>query len=86
MNCMKHTLNLLITLLLAPLAMLRATEPAAFPYMLPDKEMMKRPHEKLAKLAREQITFPLACFLAGAGPNCYFCYTWGWLGEYGTFD
>lgn len=32
------------------------------------------------------ITFPLACFLVGAERHCYFCYTWGWLGKYGTFD
>ena len=51
-----------------------------------DKELMKKPHEEQYRVAREQITFPLACFLVGAGPNCYFCYTWGWLGEYGTFD
>ena len=51
-----------------------------------DKEMMKKPHAEQHRVARERITFPLACFLVGAGPNCYFCYTWGWLGEYGTFD
>jgi len=51
-----------------------------------DKEMMKKPHEEQHRVACERITFPLACFLVGAGPNCYFCYTWGWLGEYGTFD
>lgn len=51
-----------------------------------DKELMKKPHAEQYRLARERITFPLACFLVGAGPNCYFCYTWGWLGEYGTFD
>jgi len=51
-----------------------------------DKELMKKPHEEQYRVARGQITFPLACFLVGAGPNCYFCYTWGWLGEYGTFD
>lgn len=51
-----------------------------------DKEMMKKPHDELHRVASERITFPLACFLAGAGPNCYFCYTWGWLGKYGTFD
>ncbi len=49
-------------------------------------EIMKKPHEEQLRLAREQITFPLACFLVGAGRQCYFCYTWGWLGEYGTFD
>ena len=51
-----------------------------------DKELMKKPHAEQHRVAREQITFPLACFLVGAGPNCYFCYTWGWLGEYGTYD
>ncbi|MHC4198458.1 MAG: putative glycoside hydrolase [Planctomycetota bacterium] len=51
-----------------------------------DKEMMKKPHEEVHRVAAERITFPLACFLVGAGENCYFCYTWGWLGEYGTFD
>lgn len=51
-----------------------------------DRELMKKPHEEQARVARENITFPLACFLVGAGRNCYFCYTWGWLGEYGTFD
>ena len=51
-----------------------------------DKEMMKKPHEEVHRVASENITFPLACFLIGAERNCYFCYTWGWLGEYGTFD
>lgn len=49
-------------------------------------EIMKKPHDEQLRLAREQITFPLACFLVGAERHCYFCYTWGWLGEYGTFD
>ncbi|MCB1235326.1 MAG: hypothetical protein KDM91_09665 [Verrucomicrobiae bacterium] len=49
-------------------------------------EIMKKPREEQLRLAREQITFPLACFLVGAERHCYFCYTWGWLGEYGTFD
>ena len=51
-----------------------------------DKEMMKKPHAEQYNAAKENITFPLACFLVGAERNCYFCYTWGWLGEYGTFD
>ncbi len=51
-----------------------------------DRELMKKPHEEQYRVARGQITFPLACFLVAAEPNCYFCYTWGWLGEYGTFD
>jgi len=51
-----------------------------------DQEMMKKPHDELHRVAGDRITFPLACFLVGAGQNCCFCYTWGWLGEYGTFD
>lgn len=51
-----------------------------------DEEMMKKPHDEVHRLAKERITFPLACFLVGAEQNCYFCYTWGWLGKYGTFD
>ena len=51
-----------------------------------DKELIKKPHAEVHRVAKERIAFPLACFLVGAGPHCYFCYTWGWLGEYGTFD
>lgn len=51
-----------------------------------DPDIMKKPHDEQHRLAREQITFPLASFLVGAGCHSYFCYTWGWLGEYGTFD
>ncbi len=51
-----------------------------------DEEMIRKPHEEVHRVAAERITFPLACFLVGAERNCYFCYTWGWLGEYGTFD
>ena len=51
-----------------------------------DKELMKRPHEELVKIAARNITFPLASFLIAAGPNCYFQYTWGWSSDNGTFD
>ena len=51
-----------------------------------DKEMMKKPHDELALIAREQITFSLACFLVAAGNHCYFQYTWGWDADCGTFD
>jgi len=51
-----------------------------------DKELIKKPHEEQYRVAKENITFPLACFLAGAEPHCYFCYTWGWLPEYGSLD
>ena len=51
-----------------------------------DKDMMKKPHEELVRLSRERITFPLACFLVAAEANCYFCYTWGYGVDHGTFD
>jgi len=55
-------------------------------FNMKDQEIMKKPHEELAKLAREQITFPLASFLIAAGSHSYFQYTWGWNGDCGTFD
>jgi len=51
-----------------------------------DPEMIKKPHEEIHRLACERITFPLACFLVAAQQNSYFCFTWGWQGEYGTYD
>jgi len=51
-----------------------------------DKEMMKRPYNELLKLAREQITFPLACFLVGAQPGSHFCYSWGYTDRMGMLD
>ena len=51
-----------------------------------DTELMKKPHAELARLARERLTFPLACFLVAAEPHCYFCYTWGYRETDGTFD
>lgn len=51
-----------------------------------DPELMKKPHAEQHRVAQERLTFPLACYLAGAAEHCYFCYTWGWLAEYGTFD
>jgi hypothetical protein len=51
-----------------------------------NKEMIKKPHREIVEVARKNITFPLASYLVGAGPYSYFCYTWGWLGQYGTFD
>jgi hypothetical protein len=41
--------------------------------------------EKL-RLARERITFPLACFLIGAQPGCHFCYSWGYREADGGLD
>ena len=51
-----------------------------------DADMMKQPHDELVRLARERLTFPLACFLVAAEPQCYFCYTWGYRETDGTFD
>jgi hypothetical protein len=39
-----------------------------------DKEMMQRPHAELLALARERLTFPLACFLVAAQPGSWFAY------------
>ena len=55
-------------------------------FTMKDKALMKKPHDELAQLAREQIRFPLACFLVAAGSRCYFQYTWGWDADCGTFD
>lgn len=75
----------------------RATEAAAkdgkivqlkgwpgFSYRQP--EVNQTPHDDLMRLARERITFSLACFLVAAQPNTYFCYTWGYREKHGTFD
>lgn len=51
-----------------------------------DPELMKKSHAEQYAVAVKNLDFNLACFLAGAGENCYFCYTWGWLPEFGTFD
>lgn len=51
-----------------------------------DEAQMKRPHAERVKLARERITFPLACFLVAAEQNSYFCYTWGYRENGGAFD
>jgi hypothetical protein len=51
-----------------------------------DAAMMKRPHDELLKRARERITFPLACYLVGARPGSWFCYSWGYRESHGTLD
>lgn len=51
-----------------------------------DKDMMDKPYTELEKLSREQITFPLAAFLAAAGEYAYLCYTWGYRENMGTFS
>ena len=51
-----------------------------------DTDMMKRPHNELLKRARENIVFPLACFLVGAQPQSWFCYAWGYRDMHGMLD
>ena len=51
-----------------------------------EPEVNKSPHDELVRLAKERITFSLACFLVAAHPNSYFCYTWGYREKHGTFD
>jgi hypothetical protein len=51
-----------------------------------DKQQMQRPYAELLQLAREQISFPLACFLVGAQPGDLFCYSWGYTDRHGMLD
>ncbi|NBQ57215.1 MAG: hypothetical protein EBU32_02250 [Opitutaceae bacterium] len=51
-----------------------------------DKEMMQRPYAELLRLARESLTFPLACFLIAAQPGSHFCYSWGYTDTHGMLD
>ena len=51
-----------------------------------DPELMKQPHSEQYAVSVKNLEFPLACFLIGAEEHCYFCYTWGWLPEYGALD
>jgi len=40
--------------------------------------IVKDNHAELSEIAKERITFPLACFLIGAQPYSYFMLSWGW--------
>jgi hypothetical protein len=51
-----------------------------------EREMMQRPYAELLKLARERITFPLACFLVAAEPGSHFCYSWGYTDRHGMLE
>jgi hypothetical protein len=48
--------------------------------------MKQRPYAELLQLARERLTFPLACFLVAAQPGSQFCYSWGYREEHGMLD
>jgi hypothetical protein len=51
-----------------------------------EPEMMQRPYDELRRLARERITFPLACFLVAAQPGSHFCYSWGYTDRHGMLE
>lgn len=51
-----------------------------------DTDKMKQPHTELLKEARQNIVFPLACFLVGARRHSWFCYSWGYREMHGTLD
>jgi hypothetical protein len=50
-----------------------------------DSETMRQSPKGQHAVAKQDLLFPLACFLIAAEENCYFCYTWGWAPQYGTF-
>ena len=43
-----------------------------------DRQAMRKPLKEKRQIAKENLVFPLACFLAGAQENCYFIYNWGY--------
>jgi hypothetical protein len=51
-----------------------------------DREMMARPRSELLALARERVTFPLACFLIAAQPGSLFAYSWGYTADHGMLE
>lgn len=51
-----------------------------------EAEQMRRPRAELLALARERITFPLACFLIAAQPGAHFCYSWGYTDVHGMLE
>ncbi len=58
----------------------------------PDTSKYPPSYDEKVRHAREQITFPLAAFLAAAEPHCYFGYSWmyraqdGWLEWYPEYS
>ncbi|TWT91198.1 putative glycoside hydrolase [Neorhodopirellula pilleata] len=51
-----------------------------------DQDMMRRPNAELLEMARQRITFPLACFLIGAHSSSHFCYSWGYTDRHGMLE
>ena len=59
----------------------------AFPgFNWTDSEKMSEPYEDLLAEARENISFPLACYLVAAQTHSYFCYSWGYREQHGSLD
>ncbi len=51
-----------------------------------DQEAKKLPLDEKRKMAQKNITFPLACFLAGAQKHSYFIYNWGYVIDNGCLE
>ncbi|KJD35985.1 hypothetical protein PW52_05005 [Tamlana sedimentorum] len=51
-----------------------------------DKDFMAKPLKEKQRISKENITFPLASFLAGAQENSYFIYNWGYRFKHGALD
>lgn len=51
-----------------------------------DKGFMAKPLKEKQKISKENITFPLASFLAGAQENSYFIYNWGYRFKHGATE
>lgn len=51
-----------------------------------DRQMMARPRTELLTLARDRVTFPLACFLVAAQPGSLFAYSWGYTADHGMLE
>lgn len=51
-----------------------------------DKDFMSKSYSKKTKRSKENITFPLAAFLAGAQKHSYFIYNWGYRMEMGCLE
>ncbi|GAA3651531.1 putative glycoside hydrolase [Flavivirga jejuensis] len=56
--------------------------PAEYTWM--DKDFMAKSLKEKQKISKENITFPLASFLAGAQENSYFIYNWGYRFKHGA--
>jgi hypothetical protein len=51
-----------------------------------DKDFMAKSLKEKQEISKENITFPLASFLAGAQENSYFIYNWGYRFKHGAID